>query len=85
VNLRDTCRASNADRDSPVRFFHPSGDVHPRMAGGRTCNFFWSLTMKSGRSLVDLARELERQISSKRDLVVPSSLPAVPYRRGRRP
>ena len=29
--------------------------------------------MKSGRSLVDLAHELERQISSKRDLVVPSS------------
>jgi hypothetical protein len=29
--------------------------------------------MKSGRTLVDLARELERQISSKRDLVVPSS------------
>ncbi len=30
--------------------------------------------MKVGRSLVDLARELERQIESKRDLVVPSSL-----------
>jgi hypothetical protein len=29
--------------------------------------------MKSGRTIVDLARELERQISSKRDLVVPSS------------
>ena len=29
--------------------------------------------MKSGRTLVDLAHELERQISSKRDLVVPSS------------
>jgi len=29
--------------------------------------------MKSGRPLVDLARELERQLSSKRDLVVPSS------------
>ena len=29
--------------------------------------------MTSGRTLVDKARELERQISSKRDLVVPSS------------
>ena len=30
--------------------------------------------MKSGRSLVDLAKELERQIGSKQDLLVPSSL-----------
>jgi hypothetical protein len=30
--------------------------------------------MKSGRSLVDLAQELERQLATKRDLVVPSSL-----------
>lgn len=30
--------------------------------------------MKSGRSLVNLAQELERQIGSKQDLVVPSSL-----------
>ena len=30
--------------------------------------------MKTGRTLVDLAGELERQMSSKRDLVVPSSL-----------
>ena len=30
--------------------------------------------MKSGRSLVNLAQELERQIGSKLDLVVPSSL-----------
>ena len=30
--------------------------------------------MKSGRSLVDLAQELERQIATKQDLVVPSSL-----------
>ena len=40
---------------------------------GPFLQLLWSLTMKSGRSLVDLARELERQISSKRDLVVPSS------------
>ena len=30
--------------------------------------------MKSGRSLMDLAQELERQLASKRDLIVPSSL-----------
>jgi hypothetical protein len=30
--------------------------------------------MKSGRSLVNLAQELERQIATKRDLVIPSSL-----------
>ena len=36
--------------------------------------------MKSGRSLINLAQELERQLASKRDLIVPSSLLAVPYR-----
>ena len=30
--------------------------------------------MRSGRSLVSLAHELERQLQSKKDLVVPSSL-----------
>jgi len=30
--------------------------------------------MKNGRSLVDLAQELERQLESKKDLIVPSSL-----------
>ena len=30
--------------------------------------------MKSGRTLVDLAQELERQLATKQDLVVPSSL-----------
>ena len=30
--------------------------------------------MKSGRSLIDLAQELERQLGSKKDLIVPSSL-----------
>lgn len=30
--------------------------------------------MKTGRSLVDLAKELERQLSTRKDLVVPSSL-----------
>ena len=30
--------------------------------------------MKSGRSLIDLAQELERQLATKQDLVVPSSL-----------
>ena len=30
--------------------------------------------MKSGRSLVNLAQELERQLATKRDLVLPSSL-----------
>ena len=30
--------------------------------------------MKSGRSLIDLAMELKRQLATKRDLVLPSSL-----------
>ena len=30
--------------------------------------------MKSGRSLVNLAQELERQLATKQDLVVPTSL-----------
>src|SRR5947199_152255 len=30
--------------------------------------------MKIGRSLINLAQELERQLTSKRDLIVPSSL-----------
>lgn len=30
--------------------------------------------MKSGRSLVSLAQELERQLHSKKDLIVPSAL-----------
>ena len=30
--------------------------------------------MKSGRTLIDLAQELERQLATKRDLVLPSSL-----------
>ena len=30
--------------------------------------------MKNGRSLVDLAQELERQLESKKDLIVPSNL-----------
>jgi hypothetical protein len=32
------------------------------------------ITMKSGRTLVDLAQELDRQIATKQDLVLPSSL-----------
>ena len=30
--------------------------------------------MKNGRSLIDLAQELERQLTSKRDMIVPSSM-----------
>ena len=30
--------------------------------------------MKNGRSLVSLAQELERQLHSKKDLIVPSTL-----------
>ena len=30
--------------------------------------------MKNGRSLIDLAHELERQLPTKKDLLVPSSL-----------
>ena len=36
--------------------------------------FFGVTTMKSGRSLVNLAQDLERQLARKQDLVVPSSL-----------
>jgi len=64
--------SNHPDRDSPVRFFTPAGMCIPARRGPFP-QLLWSLTMKSGRSLVDLAQELERQISSKRDLVVPSS------------
>jgi hypothetical protein len=32
------------------------------------------IAMKNGRSLVSLAQELERQLHSKKDLIVPSAL-----------
>ena len=32
--------------------------------------------MKNGRSLVDLARELGRQLDTKRDMIVPTGLSA---------
>jgi hypothetical protein len=63
----------------PIRIGIPRSGSSPQRGcasphgGGPSPQFLWSLTMKSGRTLVDLARELERQISSKRDLVVPSS------------
>src|SRR5205823_10383488 len=57
-----------------LAFIHLSGDVRVPVSG-RAFPFLYSeLPMKSGRSLVDLARELERQLATKKDMVVPSSL-----------
>src|SRR5262245_977564 len=51
----------------------PCGALCP--AWGRASPLFVrSNRMKSGRSLVDLATELKRQLASKKDLFVPSSL-----------
>jgi hypothetical protein len=36
--------------------------------------FFLEFKMKNGRSLIDLAVELERQLATKKDMIVPSSL-----------
>src|SRR5205823_2487439 len=55
--------------------FHSPRRGCARPVSGRAFPLFYSeLPMKSGRSLVDLARELERQLATKKDMVVPSSL-----------
>jgi hypothetical protein len=46
----------------------------PAFGDGRLRIFKGVITMKSGRSLRDLAHELERQMLTKQDLVLPSSL-----------
>src|SRR6202171_4626268 len=58
-----------------VAFIHPSGDMQSPPSGECRPRFsIWSFSMKSGRSLVELAQELERQLATKKDMVVPSSL-----------
>src|SRR5438105_10608940 len=46
-------------------FVNPSGDADPRV--GRVPAFLLETHMKSGRSLVDLAKEIERQVVTKKD------------------
>ena len=53
-------------------FINPGGDAIPVRSVSPP--FFLECQMKSGRSLVDLAKELERQVGTKIDMVVPSSL-----------
>jgi hypothetical protein len=54
----------------------PGGDAHPRERVMPSPLFFSDkeIAMKNGRSLVSLAQELERQLDSKKDLIVPSAL-----------
>lgn len=54
----------------------PGGDAHPRERAMPFPLFFTDqeIAMKNGRSLVNLAYELERQLHSKKDLIVPSTL-----------
>jgi hypothetical protein len=71
---RDSRRAffGSANRRSAI---DPCGDAHPRK--DVPSPLFFSdkeIAMKSGRSLVSLAQELERQLHSKKDLIVPSTL-----------
>ena len=59
----------------PGSFVDPCGDTHPRERDGAALLFLTlEIAMKNGRSLVSLAQELERQLGSKKDLVVPSQL-----------
>src|SRR5215510_6476086 len=66
-------RASNGHRLRASWRHQPCGALWSRM-GLRVPLFVRTNRMKSGRSLVDLATELERQLASKKDLFVPSSL-----------
>src|SRR5215510_4747046 len=66
-------RESRPPPSGELASINPAGRCGP--AWGRASPLFVrSHRMKSGRSLVDLATELERQLASKKDLFVPSSL-----------
>src|SRR5205823_10746967 len=72
---RDSRRAFNGCGPvTGLAFIHPGGDVRAPVSGCAFPLFYSEVPMKSGRSLVDLARELERQLATKKDMVVPSSL-----------
>ncbi|MES2260936.1 MAG: DUF932 domain-containing protein [Pseudomonadota bacterium] len=51
----------------------PSGIAHPVGEAHRLASH-WSNLMKTGRSLISLAHELQRQLSGKRDMIVPSTM-----------
>ncbi|MFY9329948.1 MAG: DUF932 domain-containing protein, partial [Georgfuchsia sp.] len=56
---------------------NPGGDAHSREWVMPSPLFFSNkgvIAMKNGRSLISLATELERQLHSKKDLIVPSAL-----------
>src|SRR5258706_16485655 len=58
-----------------TRFHSPHRGCAISPAGGVPSSLFYlESPMKSGRSLVELAQELERQLATKKDMVVPSSL-----------
>src|SRR5205814_10623773 len=58
-----------------TRFHSPQrGCVISPVGGVPSSLFYLEVPMKCGRSLVELAQELERQLATKKDMVVPSSL-----------
>jgi hypothetical protein len=70
---RDAHRAF-VDRRCPIRHQPLRGCAVPVRGEPSPCILGMELDMKSGRSLVSLAQELQRQLGSKKDLVVSSSL-----------
>lgn len=53
--------------------FNPAGMCFP--AGAKPFPLFtWRFTIKSGRNLLDLAAELTRQLGTKQDMIVPSTM-----------
>ena len=77
---RDASRADSPVRNPPCRFIDPSGDG---AAPSGVCRprFSFGVHMKSGRSLVSLAQELERQLAPSRTWSCPRrSCTATPTR-----
>jgi hypothetical protein len=71
----ETLRATLSRIPGPALRRSIPDPMGPRPAGGSPAPHNRSeLMMKSRRTLVSLAQELERQLSSKKDLVVPSAL-----------
>ena len=52
----------------------PAGMCIPVTGDAVSVSLFWRIIMKSGRTLINLAQELERQLASKQDMLIPSSL-----------
>src|SRR6202171_5551882 len=73
---RDSRRAfASCESRHGTRFQSPQRGCAISPVGGVPSSLFYlESPMKSGRSLVELAQELERQLATKKDMVVPSSL-----------